>query len=105
MLEALSDDLNTPLALGMIHAMRDPRDIKAALELIGVDVHAHARWIDEEEKRTVDVEAVSARIADRQASRARRDWKESDRMRDELAALGVAIKDNKDGSTSWELKR
>ena len=33
------------------------------------------------------------------------DWAESDRLRDELAALGVAIKDNKDGGTTWEIKR
>ena len=34
-----------------------------------------------------------------------KDWKESDRIRDELAAMGVTIKDNKDGTTSWEVKR
>ena len=38
-------------------------------------------------------------------ARARKDWAESDRLRDELAALGVAIKDNKDGTTTWEPKR
>ena len=41
----------------------------------------------------------------RSAARAARNWAESDRLRDQLAALGVAIKDNKDGTTSWELKR
>jgi len=30
---------------------------------------------------------------------------ESDRIRDELAAMGVALKDNKDGTTTWEVKR
>ena len=30
---------------------------------------------------------------------------ESDRIRDQLAAMGIAIKDNKDGTTSWEVKR
>ena len=37
--------------------------------------------------------------------RATRDWAESDRLRDQLSDLGVAIKDNKDGTTSWEPKR
>ena len=37
--------------------------------------------------------------------RARKNWAESDRLRDQLAQLGVAIKDNKDGTTTWELKR
>ena len=32
-------------------------------------------------------------------------WAESDRIRDELAAMGVALKDNKDGTTTWEVKR
>ena len=41
-----------------------------------------------------------------EAERARtKNWAESDRLRDHLAALGVAIKDNKDGTTSWEPKR
>ena len=39
------------------------------------------------------------------SARARRNWAESDRLRDHLAALGVAIKDNKDGATTWEIKR
>ena len=34
-----------------------------------------------------------------------KNWAESDRIRDELAAMGIAIKDNKDGTTSWEVKR
>ncbi|MGL4322559.1 MAG: CysS/YqeB C-terminal domain-containing protein, partial [Beijerinckiaceae bacterium] len=32
-------------------------------------------------------------------------WKESDRIRDELAAQGIILKDNKDGTTTWEVKR
>ena len=44
---------------------------------------------------------VSARLA----ARAAKNWAESDRIRDELAAMGVAVKDNKDGTTTWEVKR
>jgi cysteinyl-tRNA synthetase len=47
---------------------------------------------------------VEALIKDRTAARARKDFKESDRIRDELAAMGVAIKDSKDGTT-WEVAR
>ena len=39
------------------------------------------------------------------AARAAKNWAESDRIRDELAAMGVVLKDNKDGTTSWEVKR
>jgi cysteinyl-tRNA synthetase len=48
-----------------------------------------------------DVEKL---IADRTAARARKDFKESDRIRDELAAMGVVIKDSKEGTT-WEIAR
>jgi cysteinyl-tRNA synthetase len=44
-------------------------------------------------------------IARRKEARTARDWAESDRLRDELSGLGVTIKDNKDGTTTWEIKR
>jgi cysteinyl-tRNA synthetase len=44
-------------------------------------------------------------VAEREVARKRKDWKESDRLRDELAALGVALEDNKDGTTTWKYKR
>ena len=52
----------------------------------------------------IDVAAIEAIVAARSAARAARNWAESDRLRDELARLGVAIKDGKDGTT-WELRR
>jgi cysteinyl-tRNA synthetase len=47
---------------------------------------------------------IEALIADRVAARSRKDWKESDRIRDELAKMGVVVKDSKDGTT-WEIAR
>jgi cysteinyl-tRNA synthetase len=44
-------------------------------------------------------------INDRLLARHTKNWKESDRIRDQLAAMGIAIKDNKDGTTTWEEKR
>ena len=52
----------------------------------------------------VNVEAVDLLISSRTAARARKDFAESDRIRDELAAMGVVIKDSKDGTT-WEIAR
>jgi cysteinyl-tRNA synthetase len=43
-------------------------------------------------------------VEERSAARAKKDWKESDRLREELERLGVALKDSKDGTT-WELRR
>jgi cysteinyl-tRNA synthetase len=55
----------------------------------------------------VDVDCqIDARLAARKA----KDWKESDRIRDELAAMGIQLKDVKDPATGeikteWEVKR
>jgi cysteinyl-tRNA synthetase len=60
-----------------------------------------------------DVDRDRSRIDDlisaRTAARARRDFKESDRIRDELAAMGIVLKDGKDANgkptTTWEIAR
>ena len=54
---------------------------------------------------SVDTAARSIRlIAARNAARKAKDFKESDRIRDELAKKGVVLKDTKDGTT-WEIAR
>ena len=55
-------------------------------------------------ERGIDPAAINARIADRNAARKAKDFKESDRIRDELAKKGVVLKDTKDGTT-WEIAR
>ena len=47
---------------------------------------------------------VDMLLQQRQVAKANKDWSTSDRIRDELAALGFEIKDGKDGST-WKLNR
>jgi cysteinyl-tRNA synthetase len=57
----------------------------------------------------IDELAVQRLINARLAARADKNWAESDRIRDELAAMGVQLKDGKDASgaatTHWEVKR
>ena len=55
--------------------------------------------------RTSDSEWIATLITARNAARAAKNWAESDRIRDELAAQGVTLKDNRDGTTTWEVKR
>jgi cysteinyl-tRNA synthetase len=43
-------------------------------------------------------------IAERNAARKAKDFKEADRIRNELLAMGVVLKDSKDGTT-WEIAR
>jgi len=46
-----------------------------------------------------------AMVNARNAARARKDWNESDRIRDELKAMGVELEDTKDGNTKWKVAR
>jgi cysteinyl-tRNA synthetase len=55
-------------------------------------------------KDGIGIEELNKRIEQRLAARANKDWKESDRIRDELAVIGVVLKDTKDGTT-WEIAR
>ena len=106
-LEALSDDLNTPQMIAALHGLRssDLGAFAASLRFLGFFAESAAQWEGRKRKASgVDSDRVNALIADRTAARARKDFKESDRIRDELAAMGVAIKDSKEGTT-WEVAR
>jgi cysteinyl-tRNA synthetase len=78
----------------------------ASARLLGLLQDTPAGWAAQREAATgVDAAAVDALIADRLAARREKRWGESDRIRDELAAMGVVLKDNKDGTTSWDMGR
>ena len=103
-LDALLDDLNTPKTIAEMHALRKAgraEELKASLGLLGIGLVA---------PETVALSAnvrvqVQTLIDARNTARARKDWKESDRIRDELLAMDIVVKDNRDGTTSWEAKR
>jgi cysteinyl-tRNA synthetase len=108
-LDALADDLNTPKMVAELHAL-DGRgasgELVANLRALGFLLEGRAAWTARRQAALgVDPARVDALIASRKAARAARDFAESDRIRDELAGLGVVVKDNRDGTTSWELAR
>ncbi|GGK37233.1 cysteine--tRNA ligase [Salinarimonas ramus] len=99
-LAALADDLNTPAAVAALHHAA-PAGRRAALALMGFsgDPASLARSAE-----GLDVAAVEALVAERDAARAAKNWAESDRLRDILAGMGVTVKDSKAGTT-WEVAR
>jgi cysteinyl-tRNA synthetase len=108
-LEALADDLNTPQMIASLHGLRNSDAghgaLAASLRLLGFLSESAAQWEGRKRQASgIDTDRVNALISDRTAARARKDFKESDRIRDELAAMGIAIKDSKDGTT-WEIAR
>jgi len=119
----LSDDLNMPGAITRLHAIASSRigtsgqaqsdvkrKLKASAMLLGLLGRTKKDYVASNPKAIlVDKDAVDASIASRNAARARKDFKESDRIRDELAAMGVVLKDGKDADgkpvTTWEIAR
>ena len=114
--EALSDDLNTPQMIAALHGLRGAAvsgeeqrgEFAASLRLVGFLSESAEAWKGRKQQASgVDAKQIDRLIADRAAARARKDFKESDRIRDELAAMGIAIKDGKDADgkpvTTWEI--
>ncbi len=109
LVEALSDDLNTPAAVAHLHALHNEarprgaaaRQLRVDAEFLGFDLSSLAARPEAPPEAIAEIERL---VAVRDEARKRRDWAESDRLRDELAALGVTIKDGKAGAT-WEFKR
>jgi cysteinyl-tRNA synthetase len=52
----------------------------------------------------VDEKLIQELVAKRTEARRTKNFAESDRIRDELAAMGIVLKDSKDGTT-WEIAR
>jgi cysteinyl-tRNA synthetase len=113
-LEALCDDLNTPRAITELHSLRHrahakdrlaAEELAGSLRFLGFLNDSAAAWKERNrEAQGIDTDAVEALIAARAAARKTKNFAESDRIRDELLAMGVVLKDSKDGTT-WELAR
>ena len=115
---ALSDDLNTPLAISHLHEMvgalnkAGSKDeiveisgsLLAGAGLLGLLAADPEDWF---KGQSLDVEggldgaAIEALIEERRAARAAKDFAASDRIRDDLADQGIVLEDGADGTT-WK---
>jgi cysteinyl-tRNA synthetase len=107
---ALEDDLNTSVALAVVHGFMsgvnraapnraDAERVIAAMrgfdEIFGVLSESPARGADDAE--------IDALVAERDAARAAKDWSRADQIRDQLAARGIELLDSPAG-TRWRRK-
>jgi cysteinyl-tRNA synthetase len=114
--EALMNDLNIAGAIGVLseaaaqhtitdappaghsqHTYADELDALHAMNsVLGVlDLQREADAAGDEDERDI----IEAKIAQRNAARAAKDWAAADAARDELLAMGIAIKDGPEGTT------
>ena len=115
--DALDDDLNTPKAAAEIaaiakalNATNDPAEkarlkgqLLAAGALLGILQQDPSAWLKSASPATtIDAEEIDRLVAARLAARKAKDFKEADRLRDQIVAFGVIIEDRSDG-THWRL--
>ena len=119
--DAMNDDMNTAQVIShLFDASRainqiadkkatisaaDLEELQATFKLFTFDILG----LKEESGSNSNREEAFGKVVDmllmqRQIAKSNKDWATSDRIRDELAALGFEIKDGKDGST-WKLNR
>lgn len=96
-LEALCDDLNTAKMIAELHALKSSGDkagLAAALNFLGFSTVKPAI--------SIDMTHIAPLLDARAQARANKDFALSDKLRDELLAKGIAVKDSKEGQ-KWEV--
>ena len=119
--EAMNDDLNTPIVIShlfdatrLINSIKDGKDTISEADLNELREVFHLFIFDllglkdearsGEENGSIEAfsKAMDLLLAIRQQAKANKDWATSDKIRNELTALGFTIKDTKEG-TEWKL--
>ena len=114
---ALSDDLNTSMAIAELHGLaraakggngKAAEQLAGGADLLGL---SRSKWDAKEESLVFKLasdrefdEKVEGLILARNTARKSKNFKEADRIRDELLSMGIVLKDTKDGTT-WEVAR
>ena len=110
-LKPLYEDLNTPGYIANLHKLyenaskgKDKELFISACKFIGLLNEDNEQWVNyKKNKASISETEINNKIDLRNKARADKDYKEADRIRDELFDKGVLIED-KDGKTLWKFK-
>lgn len=125
---ALSNDLNIPLAVSKLHSMskiryQGGRDtmpdiqphlffsyrvvLKKCANTLGLATKTHSQFkeaihIQKTQENIMEASFnIEQKITARTEAKATKNWAEADRIRDELKAQGIILEDRPDGMTDW----
>jgi cysteinyl-tRNA synthetase len=115
---ALSDDLNSPQAIAVLHELvgelnkAENEDAKSSAKnnllaagnlmgLLQLDPEDWFKWSPESAGDGLSDAEIDALIEQRRAARTNKDFAMSDKIRDDLAAQGIVLEDGADGTT-WK---
>jgi cysteinyl-tRNA synthetase len=97
---ALSDDLNTPLAISILTNLRDPTEIIASARMLGFEFSRRERFSRTYFGLTGDeMKRIDQQVHARTEAKKNRDFPTADRIRDELKAEGIVLEDSASGTT------
>ena len=97
-MEALANDLNTPLAIAELHKNGAIRHLGRQ---IGIMMYEPDDWF--KLGVNIDTTFIEDLIAQRDEARANENWKRADQLRDRLHSMGVELEDGATG-TIWRKK-
>ncbi len=108
--EAMDDDFNTPEAISVlfdiVSELNRSGDVRLAYLLralaaeLGLLDREPALFLQSREGLEMSSEEIDAMIVARDEARSKKDFKEADRLRDELTAAGITLEDSA-GKTTW----
>jgi cysteinyl-tRNA synthetase len=105
-IDALTDDLNTPLAISFLHEIASRKDsgmLRASAQLMGLMEDVHERWMEEPGFEDIKAELlalVEPLLSRLDEARAQKNYAEADRIRAGLAGAGVNVRTGPNG-TEW----
>ncbi len=110
-LKPLYEDLNTPGYIANLHQLYEQANkgenkelFISACKFIGLLNENNEQWEKyKKDKASISETEINSKIDLRNKARANKDYKEADRIRDDLFDKGVLIED-KDGKTLWKFK-
>ena len=103
-INSLSDDLNTPLAISSLLKIKCSKTLIKSANLLGLLNRTQEEWLSLNNKSTISENDIELLINERDEARKAKDFVKADEIRDQLEQNNVILEDI-DGKTIWRVKK